>query len=100
MPFSRLRQVFLDIYMIIFKRQYTPNNLAFIKQNPDESLSYYISKFNNEYAKCIGCDEVMTHNAFMGGFVGDNLYFYLTQNPLTPLRICCVRQLNKMTASK
>lgn len=61
--FFGLRQVFLDTYMIISKRQNKPTNLASVHQGLDESLRDYISRFNNIHARC---DKATTHNASWG----------------------------------
>ncbi|CAB4278424.1 unnamed protein product [Prunus armeniaca] len=79
--FAKLRKVFLERYMIISNRMYTANDLSTIKQRLDEKLRDYITRFNNEYARCKGCDEATAHNALMGGLQGGDFYFSLTRNP-------------------
>ncbi|CAB4308686.1 unnamed protein product [Prunus armeniaca] len=37
----------------------------------------YITRFNNEYARCEGCDEATAHNALMGGLQGETSIFPL-----------------------
>ncbi|XP_021827212.1 uncharacterized protein LOC110767855 [Prunus avium] len=79
--FAELRKVFLERYMIMSTRLYTPNDLSAVKQRPDETLRDYITRFNNEYARCEGCDEATAHNALMGGLQGGDFFFSLTRNP-------------------
>ncbi|CAL9025319.1 unnamed protein product [Prunus brigantina] len=52
--FAELRKVFLERYMIISDRLYTANDLSTVRQRPDEKLRDYITRFNNEYARCEG----------------------------------------------
>ncbi|CAL9000510.1 unnamed protein product [Prunus brigantina] len=79
--FAELRKVFLERYMIISDRLYTANDLSTVRQRPDEKLRDYITRFNNEYERCEGCDEATAHNALMGGVQGGDFYFSLTRNP-------------------
>ncbi|CAL9016086.1 unnamed protein product [Prunus brigantina] len=79
--FSELRRAFLDRYMIISSRLYTANDLSAVRQKTNESLRDYITRFNNEYARCEGCDEATAHNALMGGLQGGDFFFHLTRNP-------------------
>ncbi|CAL9018681.1 unnamed protein product, partial [Prunus brigantina] len=78
--FSELRRAFLDRYMIISSRLYTANDLSAVRQKTNESLRDYITRFNNEYARCEGCDEATAHNA-LGGLQGGDFFFHLTRNP-------------------
>ncbi|PQM36414.1 uncharacterized protein Pyn_37186 [Prunus yedoensis var. nudiflora] len=73
--FVELRKVFLERYMIISDRLYTANDLSTVRQRPNEKLRDYITRFNNEYARCEGCDEATTHNALMGGLQGETSMF-------------------------
>ncbi|CAB4283342.1 unnamed protein product [Prunus armeniaca] len=52
--FAELRKVFLERYMIISDRLYTANDLSTVRQRLDEKLKDYITRFNNEYARCEG----------------------------------------------
>ncbi|XP_016647025.1 PREDICTED: uncharacterized protein LOC107880278 [Prunus mume] len=79
--FVELRKVFLERYMIISDRLYTANDLLMVRQQLDKKLRDYITRFNNEYASCEGCDEATAHNALMGGLQGGDFYFSLTRNP-------------------
>ncbi|XP_021820771.1 uncharacterized protein LOC110762444 [Prunus avium] len=100
--FAELRKVFLERYIIISDWLYTVNDLSTIRQWPDEKLRDYITWFNNEYARCEGCDEATTHNALMGELQGEDFNFSLTKNPpKTSIDLLCevtsyscVEQLN------
>lgn len=71
----------MERYVIISYQQYTANDLSAIKQRPYEKPGNYITRFNNEYAQCEGCDEAMTYNTLMGRLQWGDFYFSLTRKP-------------------
>ncbi|BFG40865.1 hypothetical protein CerSpe_271390 [Prunus speciosa] len=79
--FAELRKVFLERYMIISDRLYTANDLSTVRQRPNEKLRDYITRFNNEYARCEGCDEATHRQRSDGWTPGGDFYVSLTKNP-------------------
>lgn len=56
-------RVFLDKFMIVSNRIYTPNDLSQIRELHEESLREYVICFQQDYHRCEGADEKITYNS-------------------------------------
>nr|XP_004301973.2 PREDICTED: uncharacterized protein LOC101291635 [Fragaria vesca subsp. vesca] len=79
--FGDMRRAFLDEFMIVSNRVYTPNNLTQIHQLPEEGLRDYVIRFQGEYHRCEGADEKIAYAALMGGFRSSPFLFKIFENP-------------------
>ncbi|KAK9950596.1 hypothetical protein M0R45_006080 [Rubus argutus] len=79
--FGDIRRAFLDEFMIVSNRVYTPNDLTQIRQLPDENLRDYVIRFQGDYHRCEGADEKIAYAALMGGSRSGPFLFKIIQDP-------------------
>lgn len=73
--FDRLKQIFLDHFMIQTDRLYSRDDLYMIRQGEDEPLREYAAHFSHEYSRYLKTDDCVAFGVFKSGLRESNFWY-------------------------